>query len=393
MPAPVLLDVYQRLPVAFSHGEGVFIWDINKKRYLDALAGIAVTGLGHNHPAITPVIQEQAAKLIHTSNLFEIEQQTALATALKRLSGLSTSFFSNSGAEAVECAIKAAHRYGHSCQVTEPKILVFDGAFHGRTMGCISASSNPKHRLGFEPLLPGFVRVPFNDLAAVKNQAKKNPDIVAVLVEPIQGESGIRVPDKAYLAGLRQICDENQWLLMLDEIQTGIGRTGSFFCYEQSDIKPDVIALAKSLANGIPIGACIMNAAVAALFTPGTHGSTFGGNVLACATAMAVIETIEKEKLWENAAAQGQYLLDTFKAELSTNPQVVDIRGKGLMIGIELKQPCRATLHDAVKAGVLFNIANQNTIRLLPPLIINREQTEWLAKTIIQLVSQFSERT
>jgi acetylornithine aminotransferase len=390
MSAPLLLNVYQRLPITLSHGEGAWVWDTQNKRYLDALAGIAVTGLGHNHPAITAVIQGQAAKIIHSSNLFEVEQQTVLATHLRRLSGLSTTFFNNSGAEAIELAIKAARLYGHARKIAAPKILVFDGAFHGRTMACISASSNPKHRAGFEPLLPGFIRVPFNDLNAIRNQANKSSDIVAVLLEPIQGESGIRVPNKEYLAEVRKICDAYQWLMMTDEIQTGMGRTGSFFCYEQSGIKPDVVTLAKSLANGIPIGACIMNEAVAARFTPGSHGSTFGGNPLACATAIATIETIEKERLWENAANQGRYLLETFKAELSTLPHVVGIRGQGLMIGIELNKPCREILMDALKEGILFNIANQNVIRLLPPLIIDREQTEWLAKTVIKLVKNFS---
>jgi acetylornithine aminotransferase len=389
MSAPVLLNVYQRLPVVFSHGEGAWVWDMQNKRYLDGLAGIAVTGLGHNHPVITSVIQAQAAKLIHTSNLFEVEQQTILATQLRRLSGLSTSFFNNSGAEAIELAIKAARLYGHERKIAEPKILVFDGAFHGRTMACISAGSNPKHRAGFEPLLSGFVRVPFDDLTAIRNQANKNPDIVAVLLEPVQGESGIHVPAPDYLAGVRKICDEYQWLMIADEIQTGMGRTGSFFSYEQAGIKPDIVTLAKSLANGIPIGACIMNEETAARFNPGSHGSTFGGNPLACATAIATIEVMEKEQLWKNAAEQGQYLLARFKAELSNLPQVVDIRGKGLMIGIELNRPCREILMDALSEGILFNIANQNVIRMLPPLIINRSQCDYLAEKVIKLVKNF----
>lgn len=389
MSAPVLLNVYQRLPITLSHGEGAWVWDTQNKRYLDALAGIAVTGLGHNHPNITPVIQAQAAKIIHSSNLFEVEQQTVLATHLRRLSGLSTAFFNNSGAEAIELAIKAARLYGHEQGIAEPKILVFEGAFHGRTMACISASSNPKHQAGFEPLLPGFVRIPFNNLEAIRHQADTNSDIVAVLLEPIQGESGVRVPDKHYLKEVRKICDEYQWLMMVDEIQTGMARTGSFFCYEQSRIQPDLVTLAKGLANGIPIGACLMNESVAACFTPGSHGSTFGGNPLACAAAIATVHTIEKEKLWENATKQGEYLLQTLKTELSTIPHVVDIRGQGLMIGIELNQPCRGILIEALKEGILFNIANQNVIRLLPPLIINREQTELLAKLVIKLVKNF----
>ena len=389
MSSPVLLNVYQRLPITLSHGEGAWVWDTHNKRYLDALAGIAVTGLGHNHPAITPVIQAQAAKLIHTSNLFEVEQQTLLATELRRLSGLSTAFFSNSGAEAIELSIKATRLYGHERGIAEPKIVVFEGAFHGRTMACISANSNPKHRAGFEPLLPGFVRIPFNDLDALRNQARKNPDIVAVLLEPIQGESGIHVPDANYLSGVRAICDEYEWLMIADEIQSGMARTGTFFCYEQSKIKPDIVTLAKSLANGIPIGATIMSEAVAARFSPGAHGSTFGGNPLACATAIATLKVIETEKLWENAAIQGKYLLDTFNTALRGLPQVIDVRGRGLMLGIELNRPCRDILLEALKAGVLFNVANQNVIRLLPPLIINREQTEWLAQTIIELVKQF----
>lgn len=387
-----LINAYKRLPISLSRGEGAWVWDRDNKKYLDALCGIGVTGLGHNHPEVTRTIQDQAAKILHTSNLFQIDHQIELGTELRRLTGLKNaqSFFNNSGAEAVETAIKLSRLYGHHIKnLKEPQILVFEGAFHGRTMAAISAGGNPKYKKGFDPLLPGFIQIAFDDVSAVEAAAREYRNIVAVLVEPIQGEGGIRIPKPDYLNQLRAICDKHQWLLMTDEIQCGLARSGRLFCYEHNQIKPDVIMLAKCLANGLPIGACVMTQPYAELFTPGSHGSTFGGNPLAMATALTVLKVIETQRLWENAEKQGAWLLDQFQVALKAHASVKGIRGKGLMLGIELDRPCRDLLPKALEKGLLFNIAQETTIRLLPPLILERTQAEFILETVIKLIKVF----
>lgn len=387
-----LLNVYNQLPIHFEYGKGAWLFDAAGNKYLDAFSGIAVTGLGHNHPAVTATIQQQAAKLLHISNVVEIPQQSALADLLVEVAGMDAKvFFNNSGAEAVETALKLARLYGHSKNIESPKIAVMQGAFHGRTFATITAGDNAKAKAGFEPLLPGLVRVPYNNPAAIEAALKDDKDIVAVLVEPIQGESGVKVPADDYLNKVRAICDEYKVLMLLDEVQSGMGRTGKFFAHQFNNILPDAITLAKGLANGIPIGACIIRAPYCDLFKVGSHGATFGGNPLSCATAQTTVQEIVQHKLYENAAKQGKKLLDGFKAALKDNPHVVEIRGKGLMIGIQLDKECRPILPIALKHGIIFNIANLNTIRLLPPLIINDQETQQIIDTIPQLIKEFYE--
>lgn len=378
-----LMTTYAPMDVCFEHGEGAWLYDSKGKKYLDALAGIAVCGLGHAHPNVTTAICEQAGKLLHSSNLYTVANQQKLADALCRVSGMDRVFFSNSGAEANEAAIKIARKYGHSLGIKLPTIIVLENSFHGRTMATLSATGNRKVQAGFEPLVQGFVRAPYNDIEAISNIARNNNDIVAVMVEPIQGESGIRLPDKQYLNQLRALCDEHKWLLILDEIQTGMARTGLWFAFQHTDIKPDVMTLAKSLGNGVPIGACLALEKTANLMTPGSHGSTFGGNPLACAAALAVIDTIEQDQLLLNAKTQGEYLLTQLKLKLDGIKGVTDIRGKGLMIGIELAQPCSELVAQALQKGLLFSVQSNNTIRLLPPLIFNQQQCD----TVVEIVS------
>ncbi len=377
-----VMNVYKRLPVRFERGEGVWLWDDEGKQYLDAVGGMAVNILGHSHPRVIQTIQEQATKLIHCSNLYESTKQSALAEALCKLSALDKAFFCNSGAESVEVALKLARLYGHQRSLEYPKILVTEHAYHGRTLACISAGGNFKNKKGFEPLLPGFVRVPFNDIPAITEAAKTHPDIVAILIEPILGEKGIVVPQEGYLAAIRKICDAQQWLMMLDEVQTGLGRTGTFFRYQAEGIVPDVIALAKGLANGVPIGACLARLPYADLFEPGSHGATFGGNHLSCATALATLEVIEEEQLVQHAQKQGALLMQSLRDALKNNPHVVDIRGKGLMIGIEFDKPCTDMMFDALKQGILFTVSHQTTIRLLPSLRITEIEIVELVKRL-----------
>ena len=383
------MTTYNRLPVNFTHGEGASLFDANDNEYLDALAGIAVCGLGHAHPALTAAICEQAEKLLHTSNLYGIELQQQLADQLTSLSGMDSVFFGNSGAEANEAAIKLARLYGHQKGIDKPAIIVMDNSFHGRTMATLSATGNRKVQAGFEPLVQGFVRVPYNDVAAIKSVAENNNDIVAILVEPIQGESGISIPEANYLNELRTICDDNGWLLMLDEIQTGMGRTGKWFAFQHNNIQPDVITLAKALGNGVPIGACIARGEAASTFTPGTHGSTFGGNPLACRAAMAVIDTIQQEGLLNNAQAIGQYLVDGFRDHLANIDGIQDIRGKGLMIAIELDRDCGELVQVALDKKLLINVAGGNRVRLLPPLIINQQQADQIIEIVSDIIQSF----
>jgi acetylornithine/N-succinyldiaminopimelate aminotransferase len=386
-----LMKTYSPLDVTFEHGEGVTLWDTDNNQYLDAVSGIAVCSLGHAHPAVTRTISEQASKLLHTSNLYKIENQQHLADQLCEISGLSRVFFSNSGAEANEAAIKLARLYGRQKKIKKPGIIVMENSFHGRTMATLSATGNRKVQAGFEPLVQGFVRAPYNDIDAIRSIAENNNEVVAILVEPIQGESGVNIPDKDYLNQLRTICDQNDWLLMLDEIQTGMGRTGQWFAFQHNAIKPDVMTLAKALGNGVPIGACLANEKAGEIMQPGNHGSTFGGNPLMCATASTVIDTITAENLIQNAKELGQYLLDGFSTKLSQNKAVTDIRGLGLMIGIELDAgqlniECSELVKQALDKKLLINVAGGNVIRLLPPLIINKQHADTIIDTVSSLL-------
>lgn len=385
-----IMPTYARLPVTFERGDGAWLWDRSGDRYLDALSGIAVCGLGHCHPAIREAIWQQAGKLVHTSNLYGIERQEELAANLARLSGLDNVFFCNSGTEANEAAIKIARLFGHRQNIELPEIVVMENSFHGRTLGALSATGNTKVQLGFGPLVKGFLRIPFDDTDALKQITVDHPNIVAVLVEPIQGEGGIRIPSPGYLPGLRQMCDRNNWLLMLDEIQTGIGRTGKFLAYQHTNILPDVCTLAKALGNGLPIGACMARGKAAEVLTTGTHGSTFGGNPLTCHAAITVIQTIEREKLISRAAFLGEFLLSEFSKRLKSNRAVVDIRGQGLMVGIELDRNCSELVAEALKEKILISVQANNTIRLLPPLIMNDEQASLIVSTLCPLIDQFT---
>ena len=381
-----IMSTYAPMPVTFESGKGAILTDSNGKEYLDALSGIAVCGLGHAHPAVAKAISEQANKLIHTSNLYEIENQQNLADKLCQLSGLDRVFFSNSGAEANEAAIKIARLYGHQKNIDVPAIIVMENSFHGRTMATLSATGSRKVQAGFEPLVQGFVRAPYNDIESIENIAKNNSNIVAIMVEPVQGESGIQIPDADYLNKLREICDQNEWLLMLDEIQTGMGRTGEWFAFQHNNIKPDVMTLAKALANGVPIGACLANEKTASLMKPGNHGSTFGGNPLSCAAGLAVIETMQAEQLVGKAKEMGNYLVEALQKELGDVDGVVEVRGLGLMIGIELNQPCTELFSKALEEKLLLAIQADTIIRLLPPLILTKEQADTIVQKISQLV-------
>lgn len=379
-----VMPTYARLPVMFERGEGAWLWDKRDRRYLDAVSGIAVCNLGHAHPAVFAAVSEQAGKLIHTSNLYRIEKQEELAQELCRLSGMDNAFFGNSGAEANEAAIKIARRYGHHLGIDRPAIIVADGSFHGRTLATLSATGNAKVQEGFEPLLEGFLRVPYDDPRAVEAVDDKN--VVAVWVEPVQGEGGVRVPSDDYLLHLRRICDQRNWLLMLDEIQTGVGRTGKFLAFQHTFIRPDVVTMAKALGNGVPIGACLALGTASEMLTAGKHGSTFGGNALACSAALAVLKTLAREAIIERVPAIADRLFTDFRARLASNPHVVDIRGKGLMIGIELDQPCGDLVKLALERGILINVTAERVIRLLPPLIFTEEQAQLLVNELSKLI-------
>ena len=383
------MATYRRLPVTFTHGEGAWLWDEAGKRYLDALSGIAVCGLGHAHPAVRDALCEQAGSLIHTSNLYQIAAQTELGARLTALAGMDRVFFGNSGAEANEAAIKLARLHGHHRGIERPAILVMENSFHGRTLATLSATGNRKVQAGFEPLVQGFVRVPYNDLGAVETAAANRQDIVAVLVEPIQGEGGINIPAPDYLPRLRAICDRQGWLLMLDEIQTGMGRTGRLFAHQHTGIQPDVMTLAKGLANGVPIGACLARGVAATVLGPGSHGSTFGGNPLACRAASVVLETLESEGLVDRATDLGNQVKTGFRQALARQPGVRDIRGLGLMIGIELDRPCAELVGQALEAGLLINVTADRVIRLLPPLILERDQVALLVDRLARLIVAF----
>lgn len=384
------MATYNRLPVAFTRGEGVTLWDSEGAAYLDALGGIAVAILGHSHPEVADAIAEQARTLVHTSNLYRVEQQEKLGERLCGIAGMEQVFFGNSGAEANEAAIKLARRYGHDRGVRSPSIVVAEGAFHGRTMATLTATGNRRVQAGFEPLVPGFRRVPFDDLEAVRQVARHDPDVVAVLVEPIQGEGGIRVPSPDYLPGLREICRERDWLLMLDEIQTGMGRTGEWFACQSSKVLPDVLTVAKALGNGIPIGACLAAGPAAGVLSAGTHGSTFGGNPFACRVALTVIDVLERTGALENARRQGTRILAGLDAGLGDHPGIQSMRGEGLMLGIELTTPCGEVVSLALAEGLLVNVTADNVIRLLPPLIFRDEDSDRLVERLVPVIKRFS---
>ncbi|WP_296256408.1 MULTISPECIES: aspartate aminotransferase family protein [unclassified Pseudomonas] len=385
MTAACLMNTYIPLPLSFVRGEGMQLWDETGRQYLDAVAGIAVTGVGHSHPWIVSAITEQAGLLLHTSNHYRIDWQQQLAGKLTRLSGLEQAFFNNSGAEANETALKLARLYGWAKGIERPLVVVMENAFHGRTLGTLSASDNGTVRLGYQAMTEAFVKVPFGDMDAIKQATQAHGErIVAVMLEPVQGEGGVSVPPAGYLKALRAHCSANAWLMMLDEIQTGIGRTGRWFAFQHEGIVPDVMTLAKALGNGIPIGACLASAEVARLFTPGSHGSTFGGNPLACRVACTVLDIVERQGLLNNAAAQGERLLTRLRDELAGHPDVVQIRGLGLMVGIELIRPIRdLCLAAARDHGVLINITRGQTIRLLPPLIIGEKDVERIVNAVV----------
>jgi len=381
------MDNYARLSVAFERGQGAWLYDNQGNKFLDALSGIAVCGLGHAHPKVTQAICTQAGTLMHTSNLYSIPLQTQLAEKLTAIAGMDNAFFCNSGAEANEAAIKLARLYGHKRGIKKPAIIVMEQAFHGRTLATLTATGNRKAQAGFDPLVEGFIRAPFDDITSIENIAKQHTSVVAILVEPIQGESGVKVPADNYLHQLREICDQQGWLLMLDEVQTGNARTGSYFAYQQRDILPDVVTTAKGLGNGFPIGACLARGEAAEVFRPGTHGSTFGGNPLACAAALAVIETIETEQLCERAAELGDWMRNAFRQEFEGASYIHDIRGKGLMIGIELNQPCNELAILAKVKGILINITGEGRIvRLLPPLILSDSEASLIVGVISKLI-------
>ena len=381
------MNTYARLPVGFTKGEGSYLEDEHGKKYLDALTGIAVVGLGHAHPKVASALADQAKTLTHTSNLYQIPLQTKLAAKLCEISGMDSAFFANSGAEANEAAIKLARIKGSKSGINNPEVIVVDDSFHGRTMATLTATGNRKVHAGFEPLLNGFIRTQFNDIEAIKSIAGNNTNVTAVLVEPILGEAGIVIPDPEYLSKLRAICDDKGWLLMLDEVQTGNGRTGTYFEFLDHDIAPDVITTAKGLGNGMPIGVCLARGEAAGLFEPGNHGSTFGGNPLACAAALAVIDTIEQESLCSRARILGDRILRGFNKSLTGNNQVKEIRGKGLMLAIELNEDAPNLVNDALEAGILINVAQGNVIRLLPPLTLTDEEADSIVESVSNLIS------
>jgi len=388
-----LMNNYARQSLSPVKGEGVWLFDAAGNRYLDALSGVGVCGLGHCHPAITRAIQQQAETLLHSSNIYQIPAQEKLADTLIRLSGLKNAFFNNSGAEANETAIKLARLYGHKKGIHTPAIIVMENSFHGRTLATLTATGNRKIQAGFEPLVQGFIRAPYNDLEAIANIAQNSSEVAAILVEPVQGEGGIRIPDAGYLAALRQICDEHDWLFMLDEIQTAVCRTGKWFAFQHCACKPDVMTLAKNLANGIPIGACLAGEKAADLFQPGNHGSTFGGNPFACTVASAALAVYEQENLADRAALLGQRIVEQFKTTLSNVPGVVEIRGKGMMIGIALDRPCAALVKEAIAQGLLINVTADKVVRLLPPLILSDAEAELLITGVSKLIKDFLART
>ncbi len=388
-----VMNTYGRLPVAFERGEGVWLWDTQGKRYLDALAGVAVNAVGHSHPKLVAALREQIGKLIHTSNIYQIAAQEKLADRIAGVSGMDKVFFCNSGAEANEAAIKLARYYGHKKGVENPAVVVLEKSFHGRTMATLSATGSRKVQAGFEPLMTGFVRVPFNDLEAVRRVADSNRNVIAILAELVQGEGGVSVCSDDYLKGLREICDAHGWLLMLDEVQTGMGRTGKMFAFQHYGVMPDVISLAKGLGGGVPVGACVARGEAATLFQPGSHGSTFGGNPLACTAALATLDIIESEDLCRNATDIGARIRASLERALAETPGVREIRGKGMMIGIELDRPCGDLVKTALEAGLLINVTADNVVRLVPPLVMSAPEADQLTSELAPMIRSFLMKT
>lgn len=383
------MNTYARLPVTFIKGQGVWLWDDKGEKYLDALSGVAVCGLGHCHPRLTRAICEQAGTLIHTSNLFHIQKQEQLAERLVALSGMDNAFFCNSGAEANEAAIKLARLHGHNKGISLPTIIVMERSFHGRTMATLTASGNRKVQAGFEPLLTGFVRVPYNNIEAVSQVAANNKDVVAVLVEPFQGEGGVNIPEAHYLQELRNLCDRQDWLLMLDEVQSGIGRSGKWFAFQHSRTIPDVITLAKGLGGGVAIGACLAKGVAAEVFKPGNHASTFGGNPLACAAAIETLEVIADENLLDHVTQLGDFMRVQLRDRLAAVPGVVQIRGQGLITGIELAAPCTELVKKALERKLLINVTSDKVIRLLPALVMQQHEAEQVIDITCSIIKEF----
>ncbi len=390
MTTNALMNTYGARAATLVKGEGAWLWDADGKKYLDALSGIAVCGIGHSHPAVAKAVCEQAATLTHCSNFFAIPNQEQLATKLCEASGMEKVFFGNSGAEANEAAIKIARLHGHKQGIKLPTVLVMDNAFHGRTLATLTASGSRKVQAGFEPLIRGFVRAPFDNIAALETIADNNAEICAVLVEPIQGEGGIRLASDTYLQQLRALCDAKGWLLMLDEVQTGNGRTGTYFCYQHSGIVPDVVTTSKGLGNGVPIGACLAQGEAAQLMQPGNHGSTFGGNPLACAAALATITTVQNDNLMQRATLIGERIMSGLEAQLEGVEHVVAIRGKGCMIGIELNKPCKSLFAAAMAAGLIINVTSDTVVRLLPPLIMSDSEADQVVSILAPLIKHFT---
>lgn len=386
------MNTYARLPVAFTHGEGVWLFDEAGNRYLDALSGIAVSTLGHNHPRLVRAIAAQAGRVLHTSNLYRIPLQEALSDRLAALSGMDEVFFCNSGCEANEAAIKLARFYGHKKGIEQPTIIVMENAFHGRTLATLSATGNRKTQAGFEPLVSGFVRVPYKDIDAIRAVGEHNHSVVAVMLEMVQGEGGINIADEAFQRELRQVCDERGWMMICDEVQCGMGRTGKWFGWQHAGAKPDVMTLAKGLGSGVPIGACVTTGLAAGLFGPGNHGSTFGGNPLACAAGLETLATIEDDGLLANAVRVGEAIRAGIAEALSGVSGVVDIRGQGLMIGIELDRPCGALVSQALEAGLLINVTAERVIRLLPALVFTEQDAQVLVERLAPLVRRHLEQ-
>ena len=392
MSAAHLMHTYSPQPVAFARGEGAWLWDVEGRKYLDALAGIAVNGLGHAHPAFTRAIAEQASRLIHTSNLFRVPEQERAAEKVCTLANMDNAFFANSGAEANECAIKLARLHGHQRGIENSQIVVMEKAWHGRTLATLSATGSRKAQAGFEPLMGGFIRVPYNDIAAIERIAG-NGSIVAILMEVLQGEGGIHVADLDYVRKLRQICDQKQWLLMIDEVQSGIGRTGKWFAHQWAGITPDVITLAKGLGSGVPIGACLARGVAAKVFKPGNHGTTFGGGPLASVAALTTLEIIERDGLLQHAARMGEAIKSGLQRELAGVAGVREVRGMGLMLGVELDRPCGEIVKRALGAGLVINVTADRVIRLLPPLVIQEAEAKQLVALLAPLVKAFLAET
>jgi len=392
-PMPHVMPTYGRLPFALSHGQGCWVWDTDGKKYLDGLGGIAVNTVGHAHPKLVAALQDQVGKLIHSSNYYQVPLQEQLAAKLTEVSGLTNAFFCSTGLEANEGALKIARKFGHDKGIERPEIIVYEKAFHGRSIATLSATGNTKVQAGFGPLVEGFVRVPLNDLAAVRKVAAENPNVVAVFLEVIQGEGGINVSTVEYLQGIRKVCDERGWLLMLDEVQCGLGRTGKWFAHQWAGIKPDVMPLAKGLGSGVPVGAIVCGPKAANVLGPGNHGSTFGGNPLAMRAGVETLRIMEEEKLLENAATVGAALKAGIEKELSGVPGFVEVRGQGLMLGIELDRPCGVLLNRAAEAGLLLSVTADRVIRLVPSLILTADEAAQIVAILCPLVKRFLSET